>query len=85
MRYIQSGTLSYSAHTGSVVVRKGAADENPRVVRTITAGQTGRIGAGEWIVEQPSNHHSAVNHGDRRIVIYLSTLLRTGALPATPG
>jgi quercetin dioxygenase-like cupin family protein len=82
---IKAGVLTYTVHTGSVIVRRGDADESPRVVRTITAGQTGRIRAGSWIVEQPGDHHSAANRGEKTIVIYLATLLKRGAPPSTPG
>ena len=81
--YIQSGVLTYSVRSGSVTVRSGTAD-NPTVVRKINAGQTGKITAGQWIVEQPSTIHQAANKGSAKIVIYLSTLLRTGAPPSTP-
>jgi quercetin dioxygenase-like cupin family protein len=83
--YIDSGVLTYHVKTGSVTVRRGAADEHPRVVKKIKAGQTGRIHAGDWIVEQPHTHHRAANNGKQRIVIYLGTLLRHGAPPSTPG
>jgi hypothetical protein len=64
-------------------VRRGPA-EDPTFVRTIKAGQTGKIGAGQWIVEQPSDIHMAANNSKGKIVIYLATLLRTGAPPSTP-
>jgi quercetin dioxygenase-like cupin family protein len=81
--YIQSGVLTYSVKAGSVTVMTGTAD-NPMVVRKIDEGQTGRITAGQWIVEQPSTIHQAANKGNAKIVIYLSTLLKTGAPPSTP-
>jgi quercetin dioxygenase-like cupin family protein len=81
--YIQSGVLTYSVKAGSVTVMTGTAD-NPMVVRKINEGQTGRITAGQWIVEQPSTIHQAANKGNAKIVIYLSTLLKTGAPPSTP-
>jgi quercetin dioxygenase-like cupin family protein len=83
--YIDSGLLTYHVKTGSVTVRRGAADEHPRVIKKIKAGHTGRIRAGDWIVEQPGTHHRAANNGKQRIVIYLGTLLRHGAPPSTPG
>ncbi len=83
--YVKTGVLSYTVHTGQVRVRRGLADQSPQVVRTIAAGQTGKIKAGEWIVEQPSTHHSAANHGKDVIVIFLATLLKRGAPPSTPG
>jgi quercetin dioxygenase-like cupin family protein len=81
--YIQSGVLTYSVQSGSVKVMSGPADD-PKVVRKISGGHTGKIRAGQWIVEQPSTVHQAANNGEAKIVIYLSTLLRTGAPPSTP-
>jgi quercetin dioxygenase-like cupin family protein len=81
--YIQSGVLTYKVKSGSVTVFTGPAD-HPTVVRKINGGQTGRINPGEWIVEQPSTIHQAANDGKTKIVIYLATLLKTGAPPSTP-
>jgi mannose-6-phosphate isomerase-like protein (cupin superfamily) len=81
--YIQSGLLTYTVKSGSVTVMSGRAD-NPAVVRKISGGQTGKITAGQWIVEQSSTIHQAANNGSAKVVIYLSTLLRTGAPPSTP-
>jgi hypothetical protein len=66
------------------VVRRGESDQDPTIVRRIAAGQTAGIGAGEWIVEQPSDIHEAANRGTAPIVIYIATLLKAGAPPATP-
>lgn len=82
--HIQAGVLTYSVRSGSVLVRSGESDQQPRTVRTIAAGQTGRIAAGQWIVEQPSDIHRAANRGSTPVVIYLATLLKKGAPPATP-
>ena len=81
--YIQRGVLTYTVKRGSVTVRTGPAD-NPRLVRRIAAGSSGRIAAGQWIVEQPGTIHRAANNGEEKIVIYLATLLRTGAPSSTP-
>jgi quercetin dioxygenase-like cupin family protein len=81
--FIQKGVLSYTVQSGSVTVMSGPA-ESAKVVLKIGAGQTGRIIAGQWIAEQPSTIHQAANNGSTPIVIYLSTLLRTGAPPSTP-
>src|SRR5215213_10790343 len=43
--YVQKGTLTYTVKTGTVKVYRGAADHNPRVVRRVAAGQTGRVHA----------------------------------------
>lgn len=81
---IQSGTLTYTVRRGSVVIHRGESDQAPETVRTIDAGQTARIQAGQWIVEQPSDVHQAANRGSTPVVIYLATLLKKGAPPATP-
>jgi quercetin dioxygenase-like cupin family protein len=81
---IQAGTLTYSVQRGSVVVRRGESDRQPETVRSIEAGQTARIRAGQWIVEQPTDIHRAANRGSTPVVIYLATLLKAGAPPATP-
>ena len=82
--HIESGTLTYTVRRGSAVVREGESDQQPRRVRVIKAGQTARIRAGQWLVEQPSDIHEAANRGSTPVVIYLATLLKTGAPPATP-
>ena len=81
--YVQAGVLTYTVKSGGVTVRSGPAD-NATVIRKIDAGQTAAIQAGQWIVEQPSTIHRAANKGDAKIVIYLATLLKKGAPPATP-
>jgi quercetin dioxygenase-like cupin family protein len=82
--HIQSGVLTYTVRSGSVVVRTGEADQEPKKVRTIAAGQTATLRAGQWIVEQPSDIHEAANRTGAPVKIYLATLLKTGAPPATP-
>jgi mannose-6-phosphate isomerase-like protein (cupin superfamily) len=81
---VVSGVLSYTVESGSAVVREGEADQSPVKVRTIKAGQTAPIRPGQWLVEQPSDIHRAANRGSVPIVIYLATLLETGAPPSTP-
>jgi quercetin dioxygenase-like cupin family protein len=81
---VASGTLTYTVRQGSAVLREGDAEKAPRLVRTIAAGQTARIQAGQWLVEQPSDIHEAANRGSTPVVIYLATLLKKGAPPATP-
>ncbi len=81
---VTAGVLTYTVRKGSAVVRRGDAEANPQTVRTIKAGQTAQVRAGEWLVEQPSDIHEAANRGSAPVVIYLATLLQTGAPPATP-
>jgi quercetin dioxygenase-like cupin family protein len=81
---VASGTLTYTVREGSAVLQEGDAEKGPQLVRTIKAGQTARIHPGQWLVEQPSDVHEAANRSSAPVVIYLSTLLKTGAPPATP-
>ena len=81
---VVSGTLTYTVERGSAVVREGEADQDPRVLRRISAGQTAQVRPGQWLVEQPSDIHRAANRGSVPVVIYLATLLETGAPPSTP-
>jgi quercetin dioxygenase-like cupin family protein len=81
---IASGTLTYTVRQGSAVVREGDAEKDPRLVRKIAAGQTVSIKPGQWLVEQPSDIHEAANRGTAPVVIYLSTLLKSGAPPSSP-
>lgn len=81
---VAAGTLTYTVRQGSAVVWEGESDQSPRKVRTIQAGQTARLRTGQWIVEQPSDVHEAANRGGVPVVLYLATLLKTGAAPSTP-
>jgi hypothetical protein len=80
----RSGVLAYTVVTGRVDVVRGSPEAKPTLVRRIAAGQTGKIRAGEWIVERPGTIHRAANKGNRTIVIYLATLFKTGSPPAIP-
>jgi mannose-6-phosphate isomerase-like protein (cupin superfamily) len=82
--YVQKGTLSYTVRSGSAEVREGESDQGPRLVRLVKPGQTAQVRTGQWLVEQPSDHHEAANRGSVPIVLYISTLLVTGAPPSTP-
>jgi quercetin dioxygenase-like cupin family protein len=84
LAYIQRGVLTYSVRRGSVRVMRGAADQSPKLVRRIRDGQTRRIRAGEWIVEQPSTIHRARNDGRTPVVVLLATLFPTGSPPSLP-
>jgi quercetin dioxygenase-like cupin family protein len=81
--YVQQGELTYSVKSGHVTVMSGPASA-PRVVRQISAGQTGTLKAGDWIAENPSVIHHAANNGKQPIVIYISWLYPIGAPAAIP-
>jgi quercetin dioxygenase-like cupin family protein len=82
--YIQRGTLTYTVATGTVTVYRGAADEDPRVVRRITAGHSGKVGTGEWIIERPWVVHFGANKGPGPVRVLLATLFRNGSPPSLP-
>ena len=81
--YIASGTLTYSVRRGGVTVMSGAPGESKTVAK-IGPGQTGKIAAGQWIVEQPNTVHSGRNATGKPVVIYLATLFPIGSAPSTP-
>jgi quercetin dioxygenase-like cupin family protein len=83
--YVDRGVLTYTVEQGSARVKRGPADDHPVLVRKLEAGDTARLVPGQWIVEQPSDHHHAANKGDRPVVLYLSTLFPKGAPPSIPG
>lgn len=82
--YIQSGTLQFTVFRGEVKVYRGNADGSEQLVRTLTAGQTGSIDQGEWLVETPAVWHRGANRGRKPVVILLATLLRADKAPAIP-
>jgi quercetin dioxygenase-like cupin family protein len=81
--YVASGVLTYTVEQGHAKLMRGSGDD-PTLVRVIRAGQTARVHPGEWLVEQPTDHHHAVNRGSVPVVIYLATLFRHGAPPSEP-
>jgi mannose-6-phosphate isomerase-like protein (cupin superfamily) len=82
--YIEKGTLTYTVRRGVVRVYRGAADRNPRVVRRVSAGETGSVRPGEWVVEPPRSVHFGANRGGRPLEILLATLFRTGSPASIP-
>jgi quercetin dioxygenase-like cupin family protein len=82
--HIERGTLTYTVRTGVVRIYRGAADASPRLVRTIRAGETGRVRAGEWLVERQGDVHFGANRGRRPVVILLATLFTTGSPASIP-
>ncbi|MDQ5895359.1 MAG: hypothetical protein QG596_1620 [Actinomycetota bacterium] len=79
--YIQKGTLTYTVEAGLAKVMTGPGDD-AKLVRPIKAGQTANVKQGQWLIEQPSNHHRAANNGNVPIVILLSNLLLKDAKPS---
>ena len=82
--YVASGVLTYTVEQGHARLMRGSGDD-PTLVRVIHAGQTARVHPGEWLIEQPTDHHHAANRGTVPVVIYLATLFRDGAPPSISG
>jgi quercetin dioxygenase-like cupin family protein len=82
--YIDKGTLTYTVKTGSVSVYRGNAEQDPQLVRRITAGHTAKIGRGQWLVEKPRVQHFGANKTSKPVVILAATLLENGKPAAIP-
>jgi quercetin dioxygenase-like cupin family protein len=82
--YIQRGTLTYTVRTGVVKVYRGPADDHPKVVRAVRAGETGTVRPGEWVVERPGDVHFGANNGSGKVVILLATLFTDGSPASIP-
>ena len=81
---ILKGTLEYHVYAGTVPVYRVDATGNPALVRTLHAGQTGVIHAGQSLVEQPNDIHSSGNPGKVPIVVLIATLFGPGAPLSIP-
>jgi quercetin dioxygenase-like cupin family protein len=85
--YVVSGTLTYRVYRGSVKVYRGPADGMQTLVRTITAGHSGAVTPGEWLVETPNLWHSGGNEGKKPVGLLVAALLSSKlpvAIPVKP-
>jgi quercetin dioxygenase-like cupin family protein len=80
---VAAGELTYHVAVGEVPVYHSGPDAKAVLDRTVRAGETGLIRAGEWVVEEPGDRHWGANRGDVPLVIFTSALLREGAPLAT--
>jgi quercetin dioxygenase-like cupin family protein len=76
--YIAEGTLTYTVETKKAKLMKGSGDD-PTLVKVLRAGDTAKVRPGQWLLEEQGEVHHASNDGDVPVVIYLSTLFKTGA------
>lgn len=81
--YVAEGVLTYTVETGRATLLRGTG-EDPKVIRQVRPGQTVKVRAGQWLRERQGSIHHARNAGTVPIVIYVASLLRTGAPAATP-
>ena len=82
--YIAEGVLTYTVETGQARLMKGSGDD-PTLVKVIKPGDTVKVRPGHWLIEEQGEVHHARNAGTVPIVIYLSTLFKTGEPAAIPG
>ena len=79
------GVASWGRGEGTPARDRGSEPfSNRRAARAQPQHVAGIAQGGEWIVEQPSDIHEAANKGSQPVVLYLATLLKTGAPPSTP-
>ena len=81
--YVAEGVLTYTVETGRAKLMKGPGD-TPTLVKVIKPGDTVRVRPGQWLIEEQGEVHHARNAGDVPIVIYISTLFKTGEPAAIP-
>ncbi|GAB3195917.1 hypothetical protein GCM10027062_03930 [Nocardioides hungaricus] len=81
--YVAEGVLTYTVETGRAKLMKGPGDA-AEVVKVIKPGMTVKVRPGQWLQEEQGEVHRAANNGEIPVVIYLSTLLRTGQPAAIP-
>jgi quercetin dioxygenase-like cupin family protein len=82
--YVDSGVLTYTVEQGRARLMAGTGDD-PRLVRVVRAGQTAKVHPGQWLIEQPTDHHHAQNRGTVPVIIYLATLFKDGDPASIPG
>ena len=76
--YIAEGTLTYTVETGSAKLMKGSG-EDPTLIKKVRPGDTVKVRSGQWLIEEQGEEHHASNASTIPVVIYLSTLFKTGA------
>ncbi|WP_243058517.1 cupin domain-containing protein [Nocardioides sp. SR21] len=81
--YVAEGVLTYTVETGRAQLMKGRGDD-PTLMKNIGPGETVHVKPGQWLVEEQGEVHHASNRGDVPIVIYISSLTRTGSPSAIP-
>lgn len=81
--YVAEGVLTYTVETGRARLMKGPGDA-PELVKVVEAGDTVRVRPGQWLQEEQGEVHHARNAGTVPVVLYISTLFRTGEPAAIP-
>lgn len=82
--YVVSGSVRYTVYRGTARIFHGPADTTTKPYKTITAGHTGSLVAGDWLVETASLVHSAQVTSPGPFVVLMSALLKNGQGLAVP-
>jgi len=82
--YVVSGSVRYTVFKGAARVYHGPADTTTKPYKVITAGHSGTLVAGDWLVETPSLVHQAQVTSPGPFVVLISALFKTGQGLATP-
>jgi quercetin dioxygenase-like cupin family protein len=81
---IETGALRYTVIAGRPVrVVRPVPEGEPKLVRLIKPGETFTVRAGLSVIEPAGTAHS-VRSGNKKVVIYVSSLLRNGAPLSDP-
>lgn len=81
--YIAEGTLTYTVETGRARLMSGPGDD-ATVMKVIMPGDTVKVRAGQWLIEDANARHHARNAGKKPIILYIASLFKTGAPAAIP-
>jgi quercetin dioxygenase-like cupin family protein len=81
--YVAEGVLTYTVETKRARLMKGSGDD-PTLVKVVKPGMTVKVRPGHWLVEEQGEIHHARNSGDVPVVLYVSTLFKTGEPAAIP-
>jgi hypothetical protein len=82
--YVVSGSVRYTVYKGVARVYHGPADAPTKPYKVITAGHSGTLVAGDWLVETRSLVHQARVTSPNPFVVLISALFETGQGLATP-
>lgn len=81
--YVAEGVLTYTVETGRAKLMRGPGDA-PELVRVVKPGDTVKVRPGHWLQEEQGEVHHARNAGSVPVVLYISTLFKTGEPAAIP-
>jgi hypothetical protein len=82
--YVVSGSVRYTVFKGAARIFRGPADTATKPYKVITAGHSGLLVPGDWLVETTSLVHQAQVTSPGPFVVLISALFKTGEGLAVP-